>query len=484
MTTFACRLDRSGEFRGARGVGLVVAAKARELGAARRKPGDRILRRRRLAVIDGLDAARLEPFAHEADTAAMQGLGPDRNKIGSRPGLRPLQEGVRPVAQRLERLGEAEGGKRALRGRKDLRRRRAGRNVGRGLDELGVGADAGDRRLDPCDVTPQRRRVLRDLALETAVREGRGQSALGLDLLESRPALVAERFGQRLKAAGPRSRIVDEAEVGFPQKDELAVAREPPRQGAGETNGERVRQHADAVRAAEARRKRGDRSAQHVQVRVAPGHHPPGALGLHGGRAGLEAAGLLDPRPEDAERPELGDLDEFLRVGGEPEGDHAAGFVGSDPSVAERAQEGDARREREGELLRRRPARRMHAARVGHEERTGETPGLQLERRIEAGFDVNRPISRKRTAGGGRERVEAERDGADRRLGADAADVVGESERLGGAARAEVELEAGPGVELHAVERCAQGRFVGSPEAEAVGAGRSGEDDLQAVGPV
>ena len=132
-----------------------------------------------------------------------------------------------------------------------------------------VGADAGDRRLDPRDVTPQRRRVLGDLALETAVRERRGQTALRLDLLEDRPTLVAERLGQRLETARAGGRIVDEAEVGFAQEDELAVAREPPREAAGQTHSERVRQHADAVGAAEARRKGGDRSAQHVQVRVA-----------------------------------------------------------------------------------------------------------------------------------------------------------------------------------------------------------------------
>ena len=110
----------------------------------------------------------------------------------------------------------------------------------------------------------------------------------------------------------------------------------------------------------------------------ATGHHSPGALGLHGRRAGLEAAGLLDARPEDAERSELRELDELLGVGREPEGDHAAGVLGRDARLAQRAQEGDARREREGELLRGRPAGRMDAAGVGDEERTGKTAGPQF----------------------------------------------------------------------------------------------------------
>ena len=92
---------------------------------------------------------------------------------------------------------------------------------------------------------------------------------------------------------------------------------------SGRPSGERVRQDADAVGAAEAGREGRDRPAHDVHVRVARGHHPPRALGLDMRRPRLEPAGLLDPRPDEAKRAKLRQGDEFVRVGREAEGDHA-----------------------------------------------------------------------------------------------------------------------------------------------------------------
>ena len=152
-----------------------------------------------------------------------------------------------------------------------------------------MGADAGDRRLEPGRVALQRRGALGDLPLEDAVRERGRQAAPRLDVLEDEPALVDERPGQGLEPAGARRRIGDEAEIGFAQKDELAVAGETPREAVGKADGERMGQDADAVGAAEAGGKGGDRPAHDVHVRgrarsssatrSPPGHAPCAARG-------------------------------------------------------------------------------------------------------------------------------------------------------------------------------------------------------------
>ena len=89
---------------------------------------------------------------------------------------------------------------------------------------------------------------------------------------------------------------------------------------------------------------------------------------------GVKAAGLLDPRPGEAQGAELRQGDELVRVGREAEGDHAARLVERNAHGLERAQESDAGGEREGELLARRAARRMNASRVRDEIRSGVAP--------------------------------------------------------------------------------------------------------------
>ena len=97
-----------------------------------------------------------------------------------------------------------------------------------------MGADAGDRRLEPRDVALERRGALGDLALERAATRappaGRPRASI---VLEERPALLAERLRQRLEHAGAGRRIGDKAEIGFAQEDELAIAGETPREAVG-----------------------------------------------------------------------------------------------------------------------------------------------------------------------------------------------------------------------------------------------------------
>ena len=84
-----------------------------------------------------------------------------------------------------------------------------------------MGADPGDRRLQPSDVARERRGAFGDLALQRARRQHRGQAAGAFARLKQRPGLLAEILRQRLEDAGARGGVGDKAEVGFPQEDQL-----------------------------------------------------------------------------------------------------------------------------------------------------------------------------------------------------------------------------------------------------------------------
>ena len=171
-------------------------------------------------------------------------------------------------------------------------------------------------------------------------------------------------LGQRFEAAGAAGRIVDDMEIGFVLQHELRVAREAA--GEGVRRAERLGegQGGDRVGAADRRRKDRDGGAQQIVPRIIRGHHAPGGFGVDQRRRGSEAAGLLDARPQGAQRAELGDAGEFIGVGGEPEHQHFSRDVEVQASVGEGAQIGEAGRERVAELLRLRPARRMDDAGV------------------------------------------------------------------------------------------------------------------------
>ena len=81
---------------------------------------------------------------------------------------------------------------------------------------------------------------------------------------------------------------------------------------------------------------------------------------------------MLDTRPKLSDRPELGDGEKLVLVGGETEEDQPARVVKRHALRFERAKVGDGIGEREGKLLRLRAAGGMHGSSVGDEEGTGE----------------------------------------------------------------------------------------------------------------
>ena len=101
-------------------------------------------------------------------------------------------------------------------------------------------------------------------------------------------------------------------------------------------------------------------------------HHPPGGLGRDEGGLRRKPAGLLDARPQHPQRAELGDGQELVGVGGEPEFDHAARGIERHAGAFERAQIGDRDREHIGKLLRLRAAGVVDDAAVGGGERALE----------------------------------------------------------------------------------------------------------------
>ena len=269
--------------------------------------------------------------------------------------------------------------------------------------------------------------------------------------------------------------------MGLAQENKLSVAGEAPGEAVGKADGQSVRKHADAVGAAEAGRERRHRPAHDVHEGVARRHHPPGAFGVHLRRARLKAARVLDSRPGDAQRAEFRQGRELIGVGRQAEGDQGAGFGGRRARRLEQAQQADGGRERKGELLRRAPARRVNGARIGRHDRRAKAHASQSERALEMGRGLRSPVGRKRSAGRGRERIEAERHRAVRRPCARAFDQRGESERLARTVGTEIELETRPGVETHAIESLVKGRGIESLEAVAVAPERAGEHDLKTV---
>ena len=104
---------------------------------------------------------------------------------------------------------------------------------------------------------------------------------------------------------------------------------------------------------------------------------------------GVEPASLLDARPELPERAELGDGEELVLVGGEPEIDQAARVVERHAALLERAEIGDGDCEREGKLLRLRAACGMDGPAIGDGEGSGEALAREIgDERGQAARDV------------------------------------------------------------------------------------------------
>ena len=201
----------------------------------------------------------------------------------------------------------------------------------------------------------------------------RGEHAAGLlDLLEQRPRRFAKLLRQGLDAAGAGRGIGHLGEVGFFQQHQLRVARGAPRERIGQSQRQRMRQHGDAVGAAESGGECRHRRAQHVHVSVALGQHPPCGVGGNEQRFWREAAGLLDPRPQQPQRAEFGHGQELIGIGAEPRIDHASRVFQRNSGALDRAQIGDAGRQHEGQFLRFRSAGVMDHPAVGGRERALE----------------------------------------------------------------------------------------------------------------
>ena len=321
-----------------------------------------------------------------------------------------------------------------------------------------MGADAGDRRLQPGDVAGQRRRAGGDLALKVAACERRRQAALGFDRLKERPGLVAKRAGHRLERAGAGGRVADKAEIGFPQEDELAVAGETARKAVRKADRKRVRQNGDAVGAAEAGRERRRRAAHDVHIDVARRHHAPGALGLHMRRARLEAAGFLNPRPENPQRAEFRQRRQFIRVGREPERDQRARFAQRRSGAFKQPQAADRGAERKGELLRRSAAGAMDRAGVGDQERPAEAFAPERHRSLEATPRLSAPVRGEGSARARPKGIEPERDRAILGPCPRAFDQRAKTKRLVGAVGPKIEFETRPRVERRSGRRPCEAR--------------------------
>ena len=129
------------------------------------------------------------------------------------------------------------------------------------------------------------------------------------------------------------------------------------------------------------------------------------------GARGLKPARLLDARPKFPDRPELGDGQELVLVGGEAEEDEAARILEGHAVSLERAQISDGIGKREGKLLRLRSAGRVDWSPVADAEGTGET--LRHKIGDEAGHlgrELAPRLGRDAARGHGAERIEAEAD--------------------------------------------------------------------------
>ena len=201
-----------------------------------------------------------------------------------------------------------------------------------------MGADAGDQRLQPRRVVGDARRRLGDFALEDSQRAAPAARRRRVRA----PETTAQPFSHSAAVSASNTPAPAAGSATKPRCDSssrmscaLRASRRAKRVGQAERLG--VRQHADAVGAAEAGRERGDRAAHHVHVRVARAHRPPRALGMDARRRGVEAAGRAHAAPHQAQGAKLGEGEELVGVGGEAEADRRRRrFARKPPSASAR----------------------------------------------------------------------------------------------------------------------------------------------------
>jgi hypothetical protein len=181
-----------------------------------------------------------------------------------------------------------------------------------------------------------------DAGLKCPAPEAFDDAAVPFDGLEQSPRLVAQGIGQRLETACARSGIGDAGEVCLLHEDQAGVSCKPAGECVRQAEGGREGQHRDRVRATEAGREGRDGRAQQVHPRIAPGRHPPRGFGVEAKGLRREAAALLNARPKQAQGSELGDRQEFVRIGDEKEREGVAGVIERLASGFEGPQIGDA----------------------------------------------------------------------------------------------------------------------------------------------
>jgi hypothetical protein len=293
-------------------------------------------------------------------------------------------------------------------------------------------------------------------------------------------AAVAVLFFPTRAAAGAGGGVRHPCKIRFFEQDELGVACNSSRETLGQAERHGERQHGYGVGAAEASGDDRDGRAQHVHVGVALGHHPPSGLGRDERRRRRELAGFLDACPQHPQRPELGDGQELVDIGGKAEINQAARGIERNPARFQRAQICNRHRQRVRQFLRFRAAGIVDRPAVNHCER----PAKALRRQIGNGGveDRHETAPRQRACAAdrrGTDRVEAETD-----VGGGGSDAAALDQRRERASRllhvrTEVEVERNAGVEVNALQRT-RDRRLARCETVAVRASRSGEDHGEA----
>jgi hypothetical protein len=127
----------------------------------------------------------------------------------------------------------------------------------------------------------------------------------------------------------------------------------------------------------------GDSRAQDVGLRVLRRHHPVRRLGVDDGRRGRDrAAGLLDARPQAAQRPDLGHAEELVLIDGDGEADMRRGIDQRLARFLEHAQVRDGGRQHGAEFLRLGGAGIVVDAAVGLEQHARHAEREEMRQRL------------------------------------------------------------------------------------------------------
>ena len=226
----------------------------------------------------------------------------------------------------------------------------------------------------------------------------------------------------------------------------------------------------------------GDRAAQNIGPGITRAHHAPGGFGVDAHRRRGEAAGLLDARPQQPQRPEFGDAQEYLGIRRQAERNHRARRRERDAGLFERPQIGEGRRQSEGEFLGFRSACGMHGAPVGDEKRPPQPLRRKFIHEHRRHRGEHRPVERRASPRGhDAEGIEAAADGKGLRIGPPRERECREICRSVPGFRTEIDLDRHPVLDRNRVEQRGDGPTVGAGEAETIGAERAAEDEMEAA---